>query len=42
MHDWENLLNDISNVWPGEGEVLESPSETVVLGGIANRRTIRG
>jgi hypothetical protein len=40
MHVQANLLNCIGNIWPGEGEILESPSKTAVLTGICNRGTI--
>ena len=40
MHIQANLLNCIGNIWPGEGEILKSPSKTAVLTGIWNRGTI--
>jgi hypothetical protein len=33
-------LNCIGDIWPGEGEVLKSPSKTAVLAGIGDRVTI--
>jgi len=40
MHVQADLLNNILNVWFGEGEVLKSPSKTAVLTGIRDRDTI--
>jgi hypothetical protein len=40
MHVQADLLNCISDIWPGEGEVLKSPSKTAVLAGIRDRGSI--
>ena len=40
MHVQANLLNGISDIRPGEGEVLQSTGETPEVGGILNRWTI--
>jgi hypothetical protein len=31
VHVQADLLNCISDIWPGEGEILKSPSKTAVL-----------
>lgn len=37
MHVKTDLLNCISDVWPGEGQVLEHPCKTAKIGGILDR-----
>jgi hypothetical protein len=42
VHVKANLLDGISNVEPGECQVLKSTHEAAVIGGISNRGTISG
>jgi hypothetical protein len=42
VHVEADLLDGICNVWPGEGQVLESPCEAAVCCRICNRGAIRG
>ena len=40
MHVEANLLNNIGNIWPGEGEVLQRSSKTPEVCCILNRGSI--
>src|SRR5690349_7195338 len=42
MHVKTNLLNSIGNIWPSEGQILQSTGKTAVIRSIRNRRSITG
>jgi hypothetical protein len=42
MHVEANLLYNISDVWPGECEILKSTSKTAIASRIRDRWTVRG
>jgi hypothetical protein len=42
MHVEAHLLNGKSNIQTGEGQILQGASETVVLCGVSDRRSIYG
>jgi hypothetical protein len=40
MHEETDLLNNICNIWPGEGEILKSTCKAAIMSDVLNRRTI--
>jgi hypothetical protein len=40
MYEEADLLNNIGNIRPSKGEILESTCKTVIMNGVLNRRTI--